>query len=344
MAENGLTKEANIQTGKREVDFVTQFQYNWQHLLDIMGVTRQIRKTPGTMLKSKYAEVTLQSGVVGEGENIPLSEATVKEKDYAPIKVEKWAKAVSIEAINEHGYDDAVNMTDEQFRFELQTNVTGRFYTFLNSGTLASYKATFQAALAEAQGQVRNKWQSMHRGITEIVGWCNILDAYDYLGAANITVQQEFGLNYIENFLGYRRLFLCSDGEVPRNVVIATPVNNIINYYVAPSDSDFARAGLVYRTFGETPLIGYHVQGVYKNATSESYAIMGMTLMAEYIDGIAYVTIGTEPTFTAVDKTGEGYAEKNPKTQGWYEKVNTRYFLSEDTTVVATKTYYTKGA
>lgn len=291
-AKDRLTKSQHIQTAAREVDFVTQFQNNWDHLRDIMGITRMIRKTPGTVLKSKYAEVTLQSGAVGEGEEIPYSQATVQTKDYLPIAVEKYSKAVSIEAINEHGYDDAVGLTDDQFLFELQANVVDRFYDFMNDGTLTSGKSTFQSALAEAQGRVRNKWKAMHKTITEVVGFCNILDAYDYLGAANITVQNAFGMNYIENFLGYTKLFLCGDSEVARGRVIATPSQNMILYYVAPSDSDFARAGLVFTTAGETPIIGFHVQGDYKTAVSESYALLGMTLMAEYIDGIAVVTFG----------------------------------------------------
>ena len=289
-AKDNLTKSANIQTTAREVDFVTRFANNWDHLRDIMGVSRLIRKTPGTVLKSKYAEVTLAESV-GEGEEIPYSQAQVKTKPYAAINVEKYAKAVSIEAINEHGYDDAIGLTDDQFLFELQTEVTDRFYEFLNTGSLTSSKSTFQAALAEAQGQVRNKWKTMHKGITEVVGFCNILDAYDYLGAANITVQSEFGMNYIENFLGYSRLFLCTATEVPRNTILATPVENMILYYVSPDDSDFARAGLAYTTDGETNLIGFHVQGNYNTAVSESFALMGMTLMAEYLDGIAKVTV-----------------------------------------------------
>lgn len=290
MAKDRLTKSAHISTTAREVDFVTRFGRTWEDLMSIMGVTRQIRKTPGTVLKSKYATVTLQSGSVGEGEEIPYSQATVATKDYAPINVEKYAKAVSIEAINEHGYDDAVGLTDDQFLFELQTNVMGRYYAFAKTGILTSGKTTFQAALAEAQGRVRNKFKEMKKGITEIVGFCNILDAYDYLGAANITVQTAFGMNYIENFIGYGRLFLCSDDEIPSGMIVATPVENIISYYVSPDDSDFARAGLVYTTDGITNLIGFHVQGDYKTAVSESYALMGLTLMAEYLDGIAVVT------------------------------------------------------
>lgn len=338
MAKDRLTKSAHIQTAAREVDFVTQFQNNWDHLRDIMGISRMIRKTPGTVLKSKYAEVTLQSGAVGEGEEIPYSQATVNTKDYLPINVEKFAKAVSIEAINEHGYDDAVGLTDDQFLFELQTDVVDRFYNFINGGTLISAKATFQAALAEAQGRVRNKWKTMHKTVTEVVGFCNILDAYDYLGAANITVQNEFGMNYIENFLGYSKLFLCGDAEIARGKIIATPSQNMILYYVSPSDSDFARAGLVFTTAGETPIIGFHVQGDYKTAVSESYALLGMTLMAEYIDGIAVVDIGTA-TFSAVSSPSG-----NPSALGYFEKdANNDYFPTADTTVVSGKTYYTRS-
>ena len=337
MAKANLTKTANIQTSAREIDFVTRFANNWDHLRDILGVMRLIKKTPGTVLKSKYAQVTLQNGAIGEGEEIPYSQANVLTKDYAPINVEKYAKGVSIEAINEHGYDDAVNLTDEQFLFELQNNVTDRFYDFLGTGTLIKAKATFQAALAEAQGQVRNKWKKMHKGITDVVGFCNILDAYDYLGVANITVQTEFGLNYIENFIGYRRLFLCSEAEVPRGKVLATPVENLILYYVSPDDSDFKKAGLDYTTDGVTNLIGFHTQGNYNTAVSESFALMGMTLMAEYLDGIAAVDIGAE-TYTAVETP----VKANIGT--YFEKAaDNTYFKTTDTDVVQGKTYYTRA-
>lgn len=342
-AKANLTKSVHISTAAREVDFVTRFADNWEHLRDIMGITRQIQKTPGTVLKSKYAQVVLQSGAVLEGDEIPYSQATVSTKDYAAINVEKYAKAVSIEAINEHGYDDAINKTDEQFLYELQSNVTDRFYTFVNTGTLISAKATFQSALAEAQGRVRNKWKKMHKGITDVIGFCNILDAYDYLGVANISVQSAFGMNYIENFIGYNKLFLCSDNEVARGKVIATPADNLILYYVSPSDSDFARAGLVFTTDGETNLIGFHVQGNYGTAVSESFALMGLTLMAEYLDGIAVVDIGTA-SFTAVSTSSEGYSSKNPANEGWFEKdANNDYFPTTDTTPGAGKTYYTRS-
>lgn len=295
-AKANLIMKNDIQVKAREIDFVTRFERNWQHLRDILGIMRPIKKQPGAVLKSKYAEGTLQRGLVGEGEEIPYSKFTVKEKNYAEMTIEKYAKAVSIEAIKDHGYENAVQMTDDEFLFQLQTDVTGRFYDYLKTGTLTSTETTFQMALAMAKGRVENKFKQMHRNVTGVVGFVNILDVYEYLGAAEITIQNQFGFQYMKDFMGFNTIFLLSDSEIPRGQVIATPVENIVLYYVDPNESDFARAGLVYTVSGETNLIGFHTQGNYHTAVSESFAIMGLTLFAEYIDAVAVGTINTTQT------------------------------------------------
>nr|DAR04884.1 MAG TPA: major capsid protein [Caudoviricetes sp.] len=295
-AKANLIMTNDIQVTAREIDFVTRFERNWQHLRDILGIMRPIKKQPGAVLKSKYAEGTLQSGLVGEGEEIPYSKFVVKEKTYAEMTIEKYAKAVSIEAIKDHGYENAVQMTDDEFLFQLQTDVTGRFYDYLKTGTLTSTETTFQMALAMAKGRVENKFKQMHRNVTGVVGFVNILDVYEYLGAAEITIQNQFGFQYMKDFMGFNTIFLLSDSEIPRGQVIATPVENIVLYYVDPNESDFARAGLVYTVSGETNLIGFHTQGNYHTAVSEAFAVMGLTLFAEYIDAIAVITIDETPT------------------------------------------------
>lgn len=303
MAKNNLTKTADLDVTVREIDFVTRFARNWEHLRDILGIMRPIRKAPGAVLKSKEATVTLQSGTVGEGEDIPYSKAKITETPYAEMTVEKYAKAVSIEAIKDHGYDAAVGMTDDAFLFELQSNITGRFYDYLNTGTLSISETTWQRVLAMAKGSVINKFKAMHRTATDIVGFVNVMDLYDYLGDKDITVQNEFGFQYIKNFMGYGTVFLLSDEEIQRGRVIATPIENIVLYYVDPGDSDFARAGLSYTTDGDTNLIGFHTQGNYNTAVSECFAIMGMVLFAEYIDAIAVADIDTTPTLGTLTVT-----------------------------------------
>lgn len=291
-AKDNLIMSADIQVTAREIDFVTRFERNWEHLREILGIMRPIKKQPGAILKSKYAEGTLESGQVGEGEEIPYSKFTVKEKAYAEMTIEKYAKAVSIEAIKDHGYENAVQMTDDEFLFQLQTDVTKRFYDYLKTGTLKSTETTFQMALAMAKGRVENKFKQMHRNVTGVVGFVNILDVYTYLGAADITVQNQFGFQYIKDFMGFNTIFLLSDSEIPQGTVIATPVENIVLYYIDPNESDFVRAGLVYTVSGETNLIGFHTQGNYNTAVSEAFAIMGLTLFAEYLDAIGVITFG----------------------------------------------------
>lgn len=278
----------------REVDFVTRFGDNWEALRNIMGVMRPIRKAPGTSLVSYTASVALEPGNVSPGEVIPYSKATIVEAAKANLSIEKYAKAVPIEDVNQYGASIAVEKSDDAFLTQLQNVVLGKFYTFINTGTLVPGQgvtvADWQDALAKAQGLVLDKFADMQKDVTAVVGFANILDAYDYLGAADITVQTQFGMTYIKDFLGYSTLFLLPARLIARGTVIATPVENIDLYYIDPGDSEFAQLGLQYTVQGETNLIGFHAQGNYSTAVGESYALMGMALWAEYLDGIAKVT------------------------------------------------------
>ena len=145
-----LTMLANIEVRAREIDFVTRFGDTWESLREILSIMRMIRKENGAVLRTKSANVVLQDGKVGEGEEIPYSLASVTETPYGEITIEKFAKAVSIEAVDEHGAEAAINMTDEAFLNELQGNVLDRFYTHLATGTLTSTEDTFQMAIAMA--------------------------------------------------------------------------------------------------------------------------------------------------------------------------------------------------
>ena len=289
MAKANLTKVANIDAGIREIDFVTRFERNWDSLREILGIMRPIKKEPGSQLVAYNATVTLEDGAVGEGEEIPYSLAEIKPVQFADVVLGKYAKAVSIEAVNKYGATTAVQKTDDAFLTELQDKVMTDFYTFLQTGTLAGSYDSFQKAVAMAIGKVKDKFKKMRKNVTKIVVFVNTLDAYEYLGVANLTVQNLFGMTYLENFMGADKLIISSD--IPQGKVIATPSENIDLYYVDPSDPAFAQMGLNYTVSGETNLIGFHVNGNYGTAVGETFALMGMTLWAEYLDGIAVITV-----------------------------------------------------
>ena len=294
MAKDNLIVTSDITVNAREVDFVTRFAKNWDALRQVMGIMRPIRKAAGTKLVSYESKIkgSLNGGAsVGEGEEIPYTEFTVEPVTYGDVTIEKYAKAVSIEAVAKYGAEVAIEKTDDAFLNELQSNVLTRFYAFLNTGSLTQASPTFQMALAMAKGLVIDKFNKMRRTVTEVVGFANVLDVYQYIGGANITVQTAFGLQYVKDFMGYSTLFLLSEPDIARGKVIALPVENIDLYYIDPSDSDFAKLGLEYRVDGETNLIGFHANGNYSTAVGESFALMGMTLWAEYLDGIAVVEV-----------------------------------------------------
>lgn len=293
-ALDNQTGTAQIQVRAREIDFVTSFGRNFQALLDVMGISKAIRKENGSVLRVRTASGTLQSGEVAEGDLVPLSQYEVTEKDFDKIKILKYKKGVTIEAIAEKGYEAAVAMTDEEFRYDLQNVVLNKFYDQLKAGSLVGHETSWQMAVSMAIGRVRDKFETMGRTATGTAVWVNTLDAYKYLGAAEISMQTAFGMNYVQDFLGADVVFISS--QIPEDVVIATPLNNLVAYYVDPSDSEFARAGLAYTTDPNTRFIGFHTQGNYDRVISEMDAIMGLQIFAEYQDAIAYIAVGSSDT------------------------------------------------
>lgn len=280
----------------REVDFVSRFGQNWEALQEILGIMNPVRKTPGTTLVSYTANVALEDGDVDPGNVIPYSKATVQQFAKADVDLLKYAKAVPIEDVNKYGARIAVEKTDEAFLNELQSLVLDDFYGTLTDDTSATTETvkTFQMAVATAIGTVKDKFKKLRKNASDIVVFVNTMDAYKYLGAAELTVQTSFGIDYIQNFMGARTVILSSDIEEGK--VIATPSDNIVLYYVDPGDGEFAQLGLEYTVQGETNLIGFHANGNYSTAVGESFALMGMKLWAEYADGIAIITV--DPNYT----------------------------------------------
>lgn len=300
-AEPNTITTQQFSINPREVDFVTSFGREITALTEVMGISRPVRKANGTTLTAMKATGELESGVVAEGDVIPLSQFEVEPVSFATIQLLKYRKAVTIESIEKYGLQAAIAMTDEEFKVQLQDEVMAQFYNFLLTGQLTSEESTFQMALAMAIGRVKDAFKKMHRQATGVAAFVNTLDVYEYLGGAQITVQNAFGMDYVENFLGADIVFFSS--EIPQGRVIATPTNNIVVYYVDPGDSEFGQAGLYYTTDSQVPYIGYHTEGNYQRAQSESFAIMGLTIFAEYLNAVAVVTVSDAPELTTITVT-----------------------------------------
>jgi hypothetical protein len=289
----GTTTAAQITVQARELDFISRFEQNWEALLDILGVMNPVRKEPGTKLVASVANVELNKEGYVEGDEVPLSQATVTPVLYEDLKLQPYRKRVTAQAVTKFGAAVAAQKTDDAFLNEIQGDVMSEFYTFLRSGTLKDNFETFQMAVAMAVAMVKDKFKKMHLGYSNIVAFVNTLDVGSYLGSAPISIQTQNGIEYLKNFLGADTVIISS--EIPQGTVVAVPADNIVLYYIDPADGDFQELGLVYTTGnGATNLIGIHKEGVYGRVAGDTHALLGMKLFAEYLDGIAVVTFAGE--------------------------------------------------
>lgn len=286
---SNTTTTANITLEVKELDFISRFSSNWESLREIMGIMNPIRKQPGTKLVASRASVVLESGEVAEGDEVPLSQISIEPVAYEDIELKKYRTRVTAEAVNKFGAAIAVQKSDDAFLNELTGKVLDEFYAFAQKGTLTKSYDSFQMAVSMSVALVKDKFKKMRKNYSNIVVFANTLDVGKYLGAADISVQTENGVEYIKNFLGATTLIITS--EIAEGKVIAIPADNIVMYYVDPSDGDFAALGLNY-TIGneETNLIGIHKEGVYGRVSGDTHALMGVKLFAEFIDAIAVVS------------------------------------------------------
>lgn len=120
------TMTSNISVEVKEIDFISRFEQTWQALREIMGIMRPVRKAPGTKLVASKAEIVLQDGNVAEGDEVPLSQATITPVVYEDLTLEKFRKRVTAEAVAKFGAKVAVQKTDDALLNELQGNEIGR--------------------------------------------------------------------------------------------------------------------------------------------------------------------------------------------------------------------------
>ena len=276
-------KEADL-AKVRDVDFTERFSKGIDTLMAMLGVTRKQEKRAGEVLKVYKATGTLESGVVAEGEVIPLSKYQTTYEAIGEAVLNKWRKVTTAEAISSKGYGQAVNDTNDKMLKDIQKGVRTSFVNFLATGTGKAAGVGLQATLAQAWGQLQVLFEDTS---VQSVYFMNPLDVADYLGGAQISTQTAFGMSYIENFLGLGTVILASD--VPKGKLYATAAENIVLYYIPVTSADMAQAFDL--TSDATGLIGIHTGPTYDNLSAETVAASGVGLFAEKLDGIVVGTI-----------------------------------------------------
>ena len=302
-AETNLVKAAQMARA-REVDFVQRFTHDsLDKLREALGVTRQIPMMEGTTMYLYTTSGTAQSGVVPEGEIIPLSQYATTKTAVGEITLKKWRKAVSAEAIKKSGYEAAVGETDDKLLRDLQKGIRTDFFNFITGNTISDAISAsgnnLQSALANAWGKLQVAFED---DTAQAVYFLNPEDMADYLGTASITMQNAFGMNYVEDFLGLGTVIMNSN--ITKGTFVATAKENIIIYYLTMS-GDVARAFSL--TADELGYIG--MKSGYQNeerAQIESLVMSGIQIMVEYVAGVVQGTIGEAEGATGATGEAEG--------------------------------------
>lgn len=294
MAENNAIKRQQI-AKVREVDFSLLFTENVKNLIKMLGVTRKQKVTAGTVLKVLKTTGTLQSGIVAEGEIIPLSQYKTEWTPVAEATLNKWRKATTAEAILKGGYDQAVNDTNRKMLLDIQKGIRSQFVTMLATGTATATGTGLQQALANAWGKLQILFED---DAVQAVYFLNPMDVSDYLGNAQITVQNAFGMNYIEDFLGLGTVIMT--GSIPQGAFYATAKENIVAYFIDVNEANGIGEAFDFTTDPETGYIGIHEDGNYTRMQEETVAISGITFFAERLDGVIVGGIGTGPAAVTV--------------------------------------------
>lgn len=274
----------------REIDFTRRFAHtSLAKLIEVLGVTRKIPMQEGTTMYVYDTTGTLQSGVVAEGEIIPLSQYERTKTAVGEISLNKWRKGVSAEAIKKSGYNEAVTETDNKLLRDVQRTIRTAFFNLIN-GTITGATTTtgtgLQDVLAKNWGQLQVLFED---DAAEMVSFVNPLDVADYLASATISVQTAFGLNYVEDFLGMGTVIMSS--QVTSGTVISTAKENLVLYYLT-MNGDVAQAFSL--TSDELGYIG--IKSGYQNeerAQIESLVMSGIQLFVEYAAGVVKGTISS---------------------------------------------------
>lgn len=278
----------------REVDFVNRFSsFSLANLMKALGVTRKIPMAEGTTMYIYKTAGTLHSGVVPEGDIIPLSQYERTKEAFGEITLKKWRKAVTAEAIKKSGYQEAQIETDNKMIQDVQKGIRTDFFTAIaDLGNTAVGATTLQAVLAKTWGQLQVLFEN---DAVETVHFINPLTIADYLATASISVQTAFGMNYIEDFLGLGTVIMSS--QIPQNVVYSTAKENLIMYYITMS-GEVAQAFNL--TADESGFIGTHLSQNDQRAQIERLVMSGVQFLVEYADGVVVGQIDATPALQSI--------------------------------------------
>lgn len=273
----------------KTIDFVYRFGNDMRDFLNVLGLFNTREVVEGYTINTKVADdsAVLADGNVPEGEIIPLSYATFGEGASVRMASKKYRKITSYEAIQEYGFDEAVDRTDRAVINEIQAGIRTDLFNFVDS------KAVLQDTVATGslQGAVATAWgylEQLFEGSNSTIAFVNPMDIAKYIGTSDITMQTSFGITYLQ---GFTNTVIIASNKVTKGTILATVPENLTFYYI-PANSEGGQA-FDLRT-DDSGWIGVGRDKTNQNLTVESIFVTGVKILPEIENGLVKVNIGAE--------------------------------------------------
>ena len=270
----------------QDIEMLQNFKGDVDRLADILGIFSPEVVAAGTTMYQYTVTGTLNATTVAEGDEVPLSDYEVDKTPVATIAVKPYRKLTTAQAILKGGYENAVAKTDRKMLSQVRAGIISDFFTFLGTGTGTASGAGLQAAFAQADAELRDTMETNGDAADALVHFVNPFDIADYLAGAEVTVQNVFGMQYLQSFMGVENIFITN--RVAKGTLYVTPIENIHIYAV--EFATLGDAGLEYAV-QDGSLIGVHHAPAYNRTSAETYVLTGALMIAEIKDYIVKATI-----------------------------------------------------
>lgn len=271
------------------IDFVGRFNQQFKSLKDLLGIERLQPMHAGTLLKTyTKADVELADGTVEPGAVIPLSKVSLVEADSHELTWDKRRKAVTMEDIQKFGFENAIVRSDNAFIREIQKAVRTKLLQQLATGKGEAKGENLQQVMAQNWATVNATFDEDE---VQVISFMNPFDAAEYLGNAQITTQNTFGMTYVQDFLNNRVVFM--HGDIPQGTIYSTADQNLVAAFAVMNGGEIDKA--FDFTTDDTGIIGVTHDINKQRLQAETVTAYGLVLFAEVIDGVVVGKIEATP-------------------------------------------------
>lgn len=277
----------------KSIDFANKLGVGLNKLFEALAIQNKIPMNVGSVLKQyrfKVEDSEKPDGDVAEGDVIPLTKVTREQVDIAELKFVKYRKSTSAEAIQSHGYDLAINRTDNEMIKYVQKKFRAKFFGSLKAALDNSKRTNKKVLKADNLQGALSKGRAnlsvlLDDEITPIA-FVNPNDTAEHLANGFInSTGAHFGINLLTPYINVK---IVEFSDIPEGEVWMTVAENLNVAYANPG-GELSRA-FAFAT-DATGFVGVLHDIQQQRLTSDTIYVSATEMFPENIDAVIKVKI-----------------------------------------------------